>query len=71
MRPDLVAELNGRGDFALVRAESEAGLAWIYSHPCPIVVDDPVDYDLIVESYELEDAEAVGLVLWRVYPGRD
>jgi len=53
-----------------VRAESTAGLKWIHSHPYPIVVDDPVHHDLIVESYELKDAETAGLVLWRVYPGR-
>ena len=52
-----------------MRAESKAGLAWIHSHPCPIVIDDPIDYDLIVEAYELEHAERAGLVLWRVYPG--
>ena len=68
-RPDLIAELNAGGDFALVRAESSAGLAWTHSHPCPIVIDDPIDYDVIVETYELEHAEQAGLVLWRVYPG--
>ena len=68
-RPDLIAELNADGDFALVRAESKAGLSWIHTHPCPIVVDDFTDHDLIVEAYELEDAERAGLVLWRVYSG--
>lgn len=67
--PDLIAELTPGEDFALVRAESKAGLAWIHSHPCPIVVDDLIDHGLIVEAYELEDAERAGLVLWRVHSG--
>lgn len=68
-RPDLIAELNSGGDFALVQAESAAGLAWIHSHPCPAVIDDICVHPLIVEAYELEDAERAGLVLWRVYSG--
>jgi hypothetical protein len=55
------------GDFALVKAASVAGWRWVHSHPTPIVVDDPIYYDLIVEAHELRAAEDQGLTIWRVY----
>ena len=69
-RPDLIAELHGEADVALVRAESAAGHEWINARPCPAVTDDIWFHLLIVEAHELEDAERAGLVLWRVYSCR-
>lgn len=68
--PDLIAELTTDADFALVRAECVAGVAWIHSHPCPVAVEDTCMHPLFVEACELEDAERAGLVLWRIYSCR-
>lgn len=53
----------------MARAESAAGLAWIHAHPCPAVVEDICVHPMIVEAYELEEAERAGMVLWRIYSG--
>jgi hypothetical protein len=66
----VVLEETGGGDFALVKAASAAGWRWVHSHSTPMVVDDPLDYDLIVEAHELHDAEEQGLAIWRVYSAR-
>ena len=65
---DLIAELIGEDDFALVRAKSGAGWEWTNSQPLPWVIEgDWCDRPVIVETHELENAEAKGLVVWRVY----
>ena len=63
----VVLEKSGDGDFALVKAVSAAGWCWVHSHPTPIVVDDPIYHDLVVEAHEIQEAERSGLVIWRVY----
>jgi len=65
---DLIAELIGEDDFALVHAKSGAGREWTNSQPLPWVIEgDWFNRPVIVETYELENAESDGLVVWRVY----